>query len=79
MILTPISPDRLDAVLTEFAARLVDRPRAAAAFARIAATWPVTPGTVDTPAQRAEAVALAHAFGINTLSNCLRSIMHVHR
>ncbi len=67
MILTPISTDRLDAVLTHFADRLADRPRAAAAFARIAATWPVTPGTVDTPAQRADAVALAHSFGVATL------------
>jgi hypothetical protein len=67
MILTPIASDHLDIVLSRFADRLADRPRAAAAFARIAATWPVTPGTVDTPAQRADAVALADAFGIQTL------------
>ena len=67
MILTPISSDRLDAVLKCFVDDLRDRPRAAAAFARIAATWPVAPGSVDTPAQRADAVALAHAFGIATL------------
>jgi hypothetical protein len=67
MILTPIPSDRLDAVLKCFVDELRDWPRAAAAFARIAATWPVAPGSVDTPAQRADAVALAHAFGIATL------------
>jgi hypothetical protein len=67
MILTPIPSDRLGAVLHQFAERLADRPRAAAAFARIAATWPVSPEAVDTPAQRADAVALAHAVGITTL------------
>ncbi len=67
MILTPIPSEALDAVLADFARRLAGRPRAQAAFSRIAATWPVAPGTVDTPAQRADAVALAQAFGIGTL------------
>lgn len=67
MIMTPIAPDALERILAAFAARLAATPRAAAAFARIAATWPVAPGTVDTPKQRADAVRLAHAFGIGTL------------
>ena len=67
MILTPIADETLETVLTGFAARLTGHPQAAAAFGRIAATWPVAPGTVDTPAQRAQGVSLAHAFGIQTL------------
>ena len=67
MIMTPIAPDALSGTLAAFAARLAGRPRAAAAFARIAATWPVDPARVDTPDQRAAAVRLAHAFGIGTL------------
>ncbi|MEI6559644.1 MAG: hypothetical protein WCO00_14670 [Rhodospirillaceae bacterium] len=67
MIMSPITPADLDRILTGFAARLSGQPRAAAAFARIAATWPVASGSVDTPAQRADAVRLAHRFGIGTL------------
>ena len=67
MIMTPIATDALSGVLAAFAARLAGKPHAAAAFARIAATWPVAPGTVNTPEQRADAVRLAHAFGIGTL------------
>jgi hypothetical protein len=67
MIMTPIETADLEQVLVRFAARLAAFPRAAAALARIAATWPVAPDNVDTPAQRADAVALAHAFGIATL------------
>ncbi|MEI6874585.1 MAG: hypothetical protein WCL50_05575, partial [Spirochaetota bacterium] len=65
MIMTPIAPDQIEPILAGFAARLAATPRAAAAFARIAATWPVAPGSVDTPAQRADAVRLAGAFGID--------------
>ena len=65
MIMSPIAPESLSAILEGFAARLTGRGRAA--FERIRATWPVAPGTIDTPAQRARAVALAHAFGIETL------------
>ncbi len=67
MIMSPIAPPDLERILAAFADRLAGTPRAAAAFARIAATWPVAPGTVDTPAQRADAMRLARAFGIGTL------------
>ena len=67
MIMSPIDADALETVLADFAARLAGKPRAAAAFARIAATWPVAPGSVDTPQQRADAARLAQAFGIGTL------------
>jgi len=67
MILTPIAAPELGPILERFAVRLAGNPRAAAAFGRIRATWPVTPGQVDTPAQRAEGIRLAHAFGIETL------------
>lgn len=67
MIITPV-PDRdLGPMLERFRARLAGHPRAGAAFARIAATWPVAADGVDTPAQRAEGVRLAHAFGIDTV------------
>ncbi len=70
MILTPIPADTLPAALVRFAEHLGDRPQPLAAFRRIAATWsgsgPV-PGVVDTPEQRADGVALAHAHGIGTL------------
>ncbi len=67
MIMTPIAPDALERIFAVFAARLAGKPRAASAFARIAATWPVAPDGVDTPGHRADAVRLAHAFGIGTL------------
>lgn len=66
MILTPIPADEMPTALATFAAHLEGRPVARHAFARIAATWPVADG-VDTPAQRADGVALAHAHGIGTL------------
>ncbi len=67
MIMSPITPTDLGRILAEFARRLDGHPRAAAAFARIRATWPVMPGSVDTPAQRISAMRLAEAFGIGTL------------
>ncbi|WP_035692127.1 hypothetical protein [Azospirillum halopraeferens] len=66
MILTPVPADRMDEAIRTFAGHLADRPAALAAFRRIAATWPVT-GPADTPEQRADGVALAHAHGIATL------------
>lgn len=74
MILTPIPADTMPEALARFAAHLeAARPEtegaavALAAFRRIAATWPVA-GGVDTPEQRADGVALAHAHGIGTLN-----------
>ncbi len=67
MIMTPIAADALATALARFAGYLVDRPRAESAFERIRATWPVTPGSVDTPAHRAAAVRLAEMFGIPTI------------
>lgn len=66
MILTPIPADVLPEAIRAVAGQLADRPAALAAFHRIAATWPVA-GGVDTPEQRADGVALAHAHGIATL------------
>lgn len=66
MILTPIPDADLPRALATFARHLAGRPVAGRAFARIAATWPVR-GEADTPAQRADGVALAHAHGIATL------------
>lgn len=65
MLLTPIPAETMPQALARFAEHLGDRPPALAAFRRIAATWP--PAGVDTPAQRADGVALAHAHGIGTL------------
>lgn len=67
MILTPIAPDQLPAVLAGFAARLPREPAVRAAFERIAATWPVAAGAVDRPDHRAAAVALAQRLGIAVL------------
>lgn len=70
MILTPIPADTLPDALARMAAHLADRPQPLAALRRIAATWgdgvPV-PDAADTPEQRADGVALAHAHGIGTL------------
>ncbi|MSO65391.1 MAG: hypothetical protein EXQ85_06295 [Alphaproteobacteria bacterium] len=66
MILSPIAPDDLPAVLAAFAARLRDDPLAEAAFARIRAGDIATEAD-DTPEWRAAAVALARAYGIPTL------------
>ncbi|HYD67403.1 hypothetical protein [Azospirillum sp.] len=66
MILTPIPADVMPEAIATFARHLEGQPLAAAAFRRIADTWPVT-GGVDTPEQRAQGVELAHAHGIGTL------------
>ncbi len=80
MILTPIAIDDLPKAIEAFDAHLAGHGTARAAFRRIAATWPVRPaeqgGGVDTPAQRADAVRLAHAHGIGTLDEApSRSVM----
>lgn len=67
MILTPIPPDQLPAVLDGFSARLPADPTVAGAFQRIAATWPVPENGVDQPDHRAAAIALAQRLGIETL------------
>jgi hypothetical protein len=67
LILTPIAPEALPAVLESFAAQLADDPLAASVFAHIAATLPLARRPADTPAYRAAAVALAEANGIPTL------------
>lgn len=80
MILTPIPAEVMPEALAAFERTLAERtladppfqasPLPLAAFRRIAATWPVQGGVsggVDTPDQRADAVRLAHAHGIDTL------------
>lgn len=66
MMLTHIPAAELAEMLARFQARVAGHPLASRALARIAATWPVAAGTVDTPEQRVEGVQLAHAFGIPT-------------
>lgn len=66
MILSPIPPDDMPRALAFVAGNLTQRPTASAAFRRIAETWPVI-GGVDTPQQRADGAALAHAHGVATL------------
>lgn len=66
MILSPVPPQVLPPLLDQLAENLTGHPQAALAFARIAATWPIR-GGVDTPEQRAQAVALAHEFGLETI------------
>lgn len=66
MILTPIPPEAMPEAIAAFERHLAGLPLPLAAFRRIAATWPVADG-VDTPEQRADGVALAHAHGIGTL------------
>ncbi len=63
--LTPIRPSDMPSILTAVGARLDGT--AEAAFRRIAATWPVPPEQVDTPAHHAAAIALARSLGIGTL------------
>ncbi len=66
MILTTFDPTALPAALASFAARLEMRPRAARAFARVAASGS-RGGSEDTPGRRRQAVALARALGMATL------------
>lgn len=66
MILTPLPPDAVAPRLRDLQQALAGHGPAQAVVAAIAATWPVDPAMIDTPAQRAEGVALAHAFGIGT-------------
>jgi len=67
MIISPIAAEEVAVVLAGYRAGVADHPLAGPALARIAATWPVRPDGVDTPAQRTEAAALAHTFGLETL------------
>lgn len=68
MILTPVDPAALPAILDTFEAGLGMDAFARAAFRRIAATRALCPGLVaDLNAGRAKAVALAARFGIPTL------------
>ncbi|BBK45452.1 hypothetical protein STVA_54720 [Allostella vacuolata] len=66
MILTALDPAAVPAALAGFAAVLADRPLAARALARIAASARHG-GPEDSPARRASAVALARRLGIPTL------------
>ena len=63
MILTPIPPERLDAALDAFAARL-DDPDARAAFALIRATSAERAAGAVAEAHRQQALALARRFGM---------------
>jgi hypothetical protein len=67
VILTPIEPQNLPAILAAFAAGLPRNALAPAAFARICAAprAPLSPSEEDVARRRA--IALAHAFGIATL------------
>lgn len=63
MILTPIPPDQLDAVLDRFAGQL-DDPAACAAFARIRATASARAQGAVAETHRHEALALARGYGM---------------
>jgi len=66
LALTRFDPAALATALAGFAAALAGRPAAARAFARIAASGRFG-GAEDSPARRADAVALARRLGIATL------------
>ncbi|CAK0773903.1 Elongation factor P hydroxylase [Azospirillaceae bacterium] len=66
MILTPIDPENLPALLADFSQRLSFDSMARAAFDLIAQTWERR-NHADTPEHRAAAVDLAHRHGIQTL------------
>ncbi|RJF88945.1 hypothetical protein D3874_19820 [Oleomonas cavernae] len=68
MILTALDIGDLSQVALVFDGHLAaEAPWARAAFARIMASADLAAGGVDTPAHRAQAVALAQAFGMATL------------
>ena len=68
MILTPVDLAELPEIAAVFDAALAaEAPWARAAFARIIDSARLIALGVDTPAQRARAIELAHAFGIETL------------
>ena len=68
MILTPIDPKALPALLAAFDAGLAHEPLARAVFRRVAATRALCPEmTADLNAGRDKAVVLARAFGIATI------------
>ncbi|MCF4165085.1 hypothetical protein L2U69_05480 [Zavarzinia compransoris] len=68
MILTEVDPGQVPALAAAFDAHLArEAPWARAAFARIIESAASIVAGVDTPEHRAQAVGLAHAFGIETL------------
>ncbi len=67
MILTPIHPQELPAILAAFEAGLPSDAVARAAFARIAAAPRMPLSVSEEDAARQRAVVLAQAFGIGTL------------
>ncbi|MDE1149643.1 MAG: hypothetical protein PW843_24085 [Azospirillaceae bacterium] len=72
MILTPIELADLPAILLDLRRRMAAEVPAVpshvvAVFERIAATLDLVPLGVDTPQHRADGIALAHRFGIETL------------
>lgn len=67
MILTPIAPHDLPAILAVFEAGLPCEGLARAAFARIAAAPRAALSAAEEASAREQAVALAHGFGIATL------------
>ncbi|MEA1650221.1 elongation factor P hydroxylase [Nitrospirillum sp. BR 11164] len=68
MILTPIPLEELPAILADLRGRLTGAdPLVAAVFERIADTLDLVPLGVDTPRHRADGIALAHRFGIETI------------
>lgn len=68
MILTQIDTAELPGVREAFETHLaVEAPWAFAAFARVMDSAALITRGVDTPAHRAQAVELAHAFGLETL------------
>lgn len=67
MILTPIPTADLPAVLAQFHACLPPDSLAAGLFARIAATVPAADPRTTEPARHRDAVALCHAFGLETI------------
>jgi hypothetical protein len=63
VILTPVAPDRLEALLARFASHLRERP-AQTGFARIAKTGPERAGRARAEAHRVAATRLARRLGI---------------
>jgi hypothetical protein len=68
VILTPIEPQDLPAILATFAAGLPSDSVASAAFTRICAAPRAPLSPFEEEAARGRAIALAHAFGIATLN-----------
>ncbi|MEE3626795.1 hypothetical protein UCD39_22925 [Nitrospirillum sp. BR 11752] len=68
MILTPIPLEELPPILADLRGRLAGAdPLVAEVFERIAGTLDLVPLGVDTAQHRADGIALAHRFGIETI------------